>query len=149
SPLAIPLTQLGSSLGGLGAGTGKVLEQAFGAAKMTSELAWFKGREPFIESPQKKMDTYFMLLQDREQKDPPRLKAIAMETKWVLDPDSKSDGDARAKARYVQGLTLRNDEKFAEARDAFADTLKLIPDKGAKWAAHAHKSHKELIDPNE
>jgi hypothetical protein len=151
SPLSIPLAQLGMSLGGIGTGTSKVVEQSFDMAKVFSELGYFKTREPFIERPDQKMNTYITLLQDRRQNDPKRLAAITREAEWVRDQDSKADAESRSKARYVQGLALRNEEKFAEAKAAFAETLKMIPSLAlrAGWTELARKSQKELTDPNE
>jgi hypothetical protein len=146
SPLAIPLGQLSMSLGNVGSGTGKVVEKSFDMAKVFSELGYFRTREPFVQTPEQKMNTYITLLQDRKRNNPKELTDISREADWVRSPDSKADKDARAKARYVQGLALRNQEKFAEAKTAFDETLKMIP-KAGSWSELAQKSHNELIDP--
>lgn len=148
SPLAIPLGQLGMSLGGIGMGTSKVVEETFSTAKLVTELGWFQGREKFIETPQQKMNTYVTLLQDRKQNDAKRLADISREADWVRDPASKADAESRGKARYVQGLALRNLEKFAEARTAIDDSLKIVQKLGKAdlWAVQARKSHDELTD---
>jgi hypothetical protein len=67
SPLSIPLAQLGMSLGGIASGTSKVVEQSFGMAKVFSELGYFRIREPFIQTPEQKMNNYLALLQDRQR----------------------------------------------------------------------------------
>ncbi|MSQ93754.1 MAG: hypothetical protein EXR98_04270 [Gemmataceae bacterium] len=149
SPLAIPLGQLGQSLGNIGTGTGKVVEHTFDLARVFSELSYFRTREPFVETPQQKMNTYITLLQDRKQNDPKRLADISREAEWVREPTSKSDEESRGKARFVQGLALRNLEKFAEARNAIDESLKIVQKLGKSgvWAVYARKSHDELTDP--
>ncbi len=149
SPLAIPLGQLGLSLGGIGTGTSKVVEQSFSTAKLAAELGWFQGREKFIEAPEQKMNTYITLLHDRKQNDAKRLADISREAEWVIDPASRADAESRGKARYVQGLAHRNLERFAEARTAIAEALKAVQKLGKSdvWAVHARKTHDELTDP--
>jgi tetratricopeptide (TPR) repeat protein len=146
SPLAIPLIQLGQQLASVGSGTGKFVEKTFDVARLTAELGFYKTREPLIQSPQQKMDTDIALLQDRKRNNPKELAAITREADWVLTPESKSSADARGKARYVQGLALRNLEKFDEARAAFADALKAAP--AGAWTESVKKSKQELTDPN-
>ncbi len=150
SPLSIPLAQLGMSLGGIASGTSKVVEQSFGMAKVFSELGYFRTREPFIQTPEQKMNNYLALLQDRQRNNPKEVGDIIREADWVLAAEAKADVESRAKARYVQGLALRNQEKFTEAKSAFDETLKLIAkiDKTGVWSELALRSHKELVDPN-
>jgi hypothetical protein len=150
SPLSIPLAQLGMSLGGIGSGTSKVVEQSFGMAKVFSELGYFRTREPFIQTPEQKMNNYIALLQDRKRNNPKELADISREADWVLAPEAKADDESRAKARFVQGLALRNQEKFAAAKGAFDETLKMIAPlaKTGPWSELAQSSHKELVDPN-
>ncbi|MBI2809132.1 MAG: hypothetical protein HYX68_29470 [Planctomycetes bacterium] len=150
SPLSIPLAQLGLSLGGVGSGTSKAVEQSFSLAKVFTEISYFRAREPFVESPQQKMNTYITLLQDRAQTDAKKLADITREADWVLTKESKSDDEARGKARYVQGLALRNQEKFAAAKTAFDETQKIVQTlpKAGVWTAQARKSHAEITDPH-
>ena len=150
SPLAIPLTQLGTALGNIATDAGKVVEKSFDLTALLAEREFYRGREKFIETPQKKMDTYIALLQDRTYKDAEKLTAINREAEWVLMPESKSDRESQGKARYVQGLALRNQEKFAEARAAFADSLKIIAPvaKAGPLSASVKQSNLELTDAN-
>ena len=148
SPLSTPLAQIGMSLGSIGSGTTSAVAETFSKIKIATELGWYQGREKFIETPQQKMSTYVTLLQDRGQNNAKSMADIRREADWVLLKESKSDADAKSKARYVQGLTLRNEGKFAEAKIAFEDTLTMIP-AAAPWGGLARKSVKELTDPNE
>jgi len=118
-------------------------------AKAYAELDGFRSREEYLQKPQEKLDTYITLFQDRSENNPKALDAIIKEAGWVLTPEAKSTPEQQAKARYVQGLALRNQEKFAEAKTAFAEALKKVPagDKSA-WSQLARQSHAELLDPN-
>ncbi len=149
SPLSIPLAQLGMSLGGIGSGTSKVVEKSFDIAKVFTELGYFRSREPFIQTPEQKMDTHMALLANRKRNDAKELAAITREADWVLSKESKADAESRSKARFVQGLALRNLEKFAEARTAFDDSLdRLKPlDKAAPWSQAVTVARSEITDP--
>jgi hypothetical protein len=149
SPLSIPLAQLGMSLGGIGSGTSKVVEKSFDLSRVFSELGFFRTREPFIQTPEEKMDTHMALLTNRKKNDAKELNAITREADWVLSKDSKADDDARSKARFVQGLALRNQEKFADARTAFEETLdRLKPlNKAAPWSKAVANAQREITDP--
>ncbi len=146
SPLSIPIAQLGMSLGGIGSGASKMVEDIFGSAKSATELKWYQAREKLIQTPQQKMDTNIAILQDRTRNNPAELKAIALEADWVLDPESKSDPEARAKAQYVKGLALRNQEKYAEARTRFEQALKAASADAKGWKQLLERSNKELTD---
>ena len=150
SPLTIPLSQLGISLGGIGSGTSKVVEQSFDMAKVFSELGFFKTREPFVQTPEQKLNTHITILQDRQRNNPKELAAITREADWILSPEAKANDETRGKATYVKGLVLRNEEKFAPAKATLAETLKLIQplENTAPWTKLAIKSHKELTDPS-
>jgi hypothetical protein len=149
SPLAIPLAQLGMSLGGIGSEVTKMVGQSFGLAKVFAELGYFRAREPFIQTPEQKMDNYISLLQDRKRNNPKELADINREAEWVRSPEAKASVESRAKARYVQGLALRNQENFVAARAAFFETLKMIapPVKAGAWSELARNSQRELVNP--
>jgi hypothetical protein len=150
SPLTIPLSQLAQSLGNIGSGAGNAVQQSVNLGKLVSELAYYRGREQFIQTPEQKLDTYISLLQDRRQKDADRLKEIGKEVDWVLSKEAKAAPESRGKALYVQGLALRNQEKFDEARDSFDKALKEIQPLGkvGPWSETAKKSQQELEDPS-
>ena len=149
SPLSIPLAQLGMSLGGIGTGSSKLVEDAFSTAKTVTELKWYEAREPFIQKPHEKLDTHIKLLQDRVNSDPKALAAIAREADWVMSPESKTDAEVRAKAQFVKGLTYRNEQKFAEATKTFKETIDTIQPlmKVGPWKQQVADSYRELTDP--
>ncbi|MBI1833094.1 MAG: tetratricopeptide repeat protein, partial [Planctomycetes bacterium] len=150
SPLAVPAAQIGMSLGSIGSNAGSLLKDGFKYLDEAAQVRWFQGREPFIQTPEQKLANHVALLQDRSRRNAKELADIDREAVWVRS-NPKADADSKALARYVQGLALRNLEKFAEAKKAFEDTLTAIPKvPGAgTWHKLAHDSHRELVDPNE
>lgn len=146
SPLAIPLTNVGSSLSGIGMGFGRMVEKGFDTGALAAQLGFFRVREQFIQAPEQKLDTFAELLKDRKLKDPKTLDAVIRETDWVLSKESRASAEARAKALYVSGLALRNQEKFDEARKALDQAAKTTGIKGAS-VAQAKVALKELSDP--
>jgi hypothetical protein len=149
SPLSIPLTQLGAALGSIGTGTGSAVQHTFDLAKVFAELGFYTVREPFIQKPEQKLDTYIALLQDREFKDAGKLAEIGREVDWLLSDKSGALDEARGKARLVQGLALRNQEKFPEAKAALAEALKLAQtiEKPGAWSQDAGRAQEELTNP--
>ncbi len=149
SPLSIPLGQLGMSLGGIGSGTSKLVEDTFSTARTITELKWYETREPFIQKPHEKLDTHIKILQDRANNDPKSLAAMVREADWVMSKESKADAEARAKAQFVKGLTLRNEQKFAEATKTFKETIDTIQPmmKVGAWKGLVTDSYRELTDP--
>jgi hypothetical protein len=147
SPLVAPLTQVGTSLSGAGFGVGKVVMKVLDMGAVAGELGFYRLREPLIQRPEQKLDTLADLLMDRKMRDAKMLEAARRETAWVLSKDAKASADARAKAAYVNGLTLRNQEKFADARTAFDQAAKTPGAKG-EAVAQAKLALKELTDAN-
>jgi hypothetical protein len=147
SPLAIPLAHLGGSLSGLGAGVGRLVAKGVDTGLLTAELGLYRAREPFIQTPVEKLDTFAALLQDRSLNDPKQLAAIVRESDWVLSSDAKVSPEARAKALYVTGLAWRNEGKFNEARKALDGAVKHPGAKGATWQKRATVALAELTDP--
>ena len=144
SPLAIPLTQVANGLAKLGAGAGASVQRGFDLAKMATEVGFYRAREPFVQTPAQKLDAQAAVLQDRSSNDPEALSMIAREAAWVL-ASKDSSADAKAKALYVTGLALRNEAKYAEAKQAIEQAVKGAKD--APWAAGAKRSLAELTDP--
>jgi len=149
SPLAVPAAKIGMSLGSIGASAGSLLKDGFKYLDQGAQVVWFHGREKFIQTPEQKLANHVALLQDRGRRDAKELADITREADWVRT-NPKADAESKAKARYVQGLALRNLEKFAEAKKAFEETLAAIPKVPAagSWQDSAHKSHRELVDPD-
>ncbi len=148
SPLTIPLTQLASSLSSLGIGTGKLLEKGFDYAALTAELNFYRVREPFIQTPERKMDNYIAIFQDHNRKDAAEFVVALKEAAWLLSPEAKSAAEARAKALYVLGLVLRNQHQFDAAKKTLAEAGTIAAGlKDAGWAKQLERSIQELSDP--
>lgn len=147
SPLAGPLSQLGSALAGLGQGVGRMVAASVDTSLLAADLALLKAREPFIQTPAQKLDLYAALLQNRDVNGAKELDAIRREADWVLTRDASVSPAARAKALYVTGLALRNEGKFDAARKALADAVKHAGAKDAAWQKQAQADLVQLSDP--
>src|SRR5262249_26802809 len=91
--------------------------------------------------------TYAALLSNRSWKDPAELDAVRLEAEWIQLKEVKASPQARAKALYVTGLALRNQGRFAEARDALTESGKQAADlRDGAWAKKAQQALAELTD---
>lgn len=147
SPLAIPLTYLGKSLGGLGVGAGRFVENAFDYAALTAELSLYRAREPLIQAPDQKMDSYLALYQDHARQVPSEMAAALKDAAYVLGKDSKAKPADRAKALFVVGLIQRNQQKFDEARTSLQAALKETVLVKGSLAKQIEAALQELTDP--
>ncbi|MFO0967996.1 MAG: hypothetical protein U0793_20760 [Gemmataceae bacterium] len=146
SPLAGPLTSLAGGVASMPLGMDKLFAKSVDLAALTAELGFYRVREPLITGPDKNIDLYLVLLQDRTRKD---VDTPVREATWLLAKEAKSSPETEAKALYVLGLAERNQEKFSAAVKSFAaalDRLKAVKDAGL-WAQLAKISHAELTDP--
>lgn len=148
SPLAQPLVQLARSMSGLATGAGDLLKKGFDEASLLAELSFYRLREPLIETPERKMDTYRVLLKDRGRTDPAELALASKEAAWVLSKEAAYSPEQRAKALYVAGLAARNLQQFESARTNIEAAIKTGSEaKDADWLEEAKASLKELTDP--
>jgi hypothetical protein len=146
APLVISLGQMASAVGTLGANVGGILRGGFDTAKLGGELAYYRTREPLIQTPEQKLDTWVALLQNRDHKDARDLTAARNEAQYVLG-DTRASAEARAKAQYVIGLTDRNSGKFEEARQALDQAVKAAAGaKAGPWVNAASRVQRELSD---
>ena len=145
SPLAIPLTALANALSGVGVGAGHMIEKGFDVAALTTELSYYRLREPLITGPDRKMDAYINLFQDPSRKDNGELATALKEASWLLSKEAKASPEARAKALYVTGLAQRNQEKFDDAKKTLEEALKQANKlKDAAWSKQAETALKEF-----
>ena len=107
TPLVISLGQMAAAVGGLGSEVGGIMQRSYDAAKLNAELAYYRGREPLIQTPEQKLDTWAALLQDRSHNGGADLTAASNEAQWVL-ADPRAGAAAKARAHYVIGLAERN-----------------------------------------
>lgn len=148
SPLAIPLSNLAGALGGLGLGTGKMVERVYDAAALASELNYFRLREPLIVGPEKKLDSHIALLLDRDRKAGDELTLAVKEAAWLISPEAKTAPLAAAKAHLVLGLAARNQERFDDARKELNAALAGVGEgKGVAWVEAARETLAEISDP--
>jgi hypothetical protein len=147
APLVTALGQVASVMGNLGSDLGGLLQGGFDTGKLAAELAYYRTREPLIQTPEQKLDTWAALFRDRSYQDNAGLNAAANEARWVLS-DTRASADAKAKAHYVLGLVDRNRGKLADARQELDQAVKAAAGaKASPWAKAAGQALTELADP--
>jgi tetratricopeptide (TPR) repeat protein len=105
-----------------------------------AKLTALESRLRQAHTPQQMIDLWAPLLQqDRSRKD---VAAEAARDGKMVAEDPKSTPELKAKARYVEGLALRNEGKFEDARKA----LQAAVTGGAKGDS-AGRALAELLDP--
>jgi hypothetical protein len=152
SPLVSAVGQLADSFGTAGGGVVDTLAQLYDLGSWTAQrearLAYYKGREPMIHSPEKMLGHWIALLNDRDRSDAGELaKIAARDAQWVIQKDDQASPETKAKAKYVLALALRNQLSYAGAR-ANLDEALAGPAKpeDAAWRAEAQKVRTELTD---
>lgn len=96
-------------------------------------------------TPQQMLDVWLPLLQQsRANKD--LAEKAATDARNVMK-DKQAPANILGEARCVEGLALRNQGKYDDARKALSDSLKQAAQKGG-WATYAQSGHAELTDPN-
>jgi hypothetical protein len=152
SPLTSGVAELADTLGGAGASVGQALAQTFSLARWTAaregQLAYYKAREPMVQTPEKMLDYWIPLLQNRDHKD---AKAVAekasRDAQWVLVRDLTADAQARAKASYVLGLAERNQGHYAKAKELLAKAAAgPAQANDPAWRKQARQAAGELTD---
>jgi tetratricopeptide (TPR) repeat protein len=101
-----------------------------------------------VEPAEQRLDVILAALRDRGFKDAGELDRFAKFADAVRK-DAKASPEARARAAFAEALILRNQEKFAEARNSLEQAIKeaaALKDGKALQAA-AEQTHKELTDP--
>jgi cellobiose-specific phosphotransferase system component IIA len=147
SPLAIPLQQFAGGLGGLGTGAGNLMQRAFNYAELSAQLNYYRAREPLILTPEKKLETFLALVQDRGQKDGPSIAEALEITRWLLSKEAQATPHVRGQALLVTGLLHRNREKFDAARKDLKEAARLLTLAKDANAKIAQEAEKELTEP--
>ncbi len=147
SPLAIPLAQLANALASLSASPAAGLKGSFETAALLAEVGYYRLREPLIAGPEQMLDAYLAIHQDRKRSDPQLQAAALRDAAWVLSPEAKASPVAKAKAHAVIGLIRRNQEKYAEAKQALEAALAGADKGAAPWSAVAKAALEEMTNP--
>jgi tetratricopeptide (TPR) repeat protein len=145
SPLTVPLTQMAAALGGLGLNPARDAKNAFESAAVLAELNFYRMREPLIQSPEQKLDSYLVIYRERRPIGADEATAALKDAEWILSKEAKSTAAAKAKALTVTGLVKRNQDKHGEAKQALEAAV-ATPATGA-WTAQAKQALKELNEP--
>jgi hypothetical protein len=148
SPLLLPLGEFASALGNLGGNTTQMVQRAFDLTALAAEVGYYRLREPLIQSPEAKLDTWIAVLQGRQPGDPADLSGAIREADWLRSKEAKASPETRAKALFISGLILRNQNKYTEARQALQTAVKEGESlKRAAWLDPAKLALRELTDP--
>ncbi len=113
SPLGSSLGGLLGAFGGMATAPGDLFKKALDNAKLSAALASAKTQNAFAETPEHRLDTMVILLTDRAYADAKELETFKRFIDWVRSKDSKTSGEARAKALYAEGLMQRNQQNTA------------------------------------
>ncbi len=148
SPVVLPLSEVVSSLTGLGSATGGVFAKGIDMGTTLSELAFYKAREHLIQTPAQKLDVWTALLRDRGNQ-PSNLQQAKNEAEYIRSDGSKADPNAKGKALFVLGLIARNRENFDEAKNLLAECVKegAALTKKPAWLQPAQQALDELTKP--
>jgi hypothetical protein len=147
SPLVTAASQAASTFASAGKGlvdiAGMLYRAGEATARREAELAYYRLREPLVYSPQKMLDQWIPLLEDRDRKDAAEVaKKAARDAKWVLNLDTKATPEVKAKAKYVLGLVARNQGDYTAAKKYLDDAAKVK----APWQQNARGAVKGLTD---
>jgi hypothetical protein len=149
SPLVNALRRTVGHLGYLGndATIGGMIRSELAARTLAAEekAAQYAILNAQARTPLDMLDFWLPLLERRENKEVQA--GAALDAKRVLDLKTLAALD-RARARCVQGLVLRNEGKFDEAREALTDALKVkAAAKEGFWRKYAVHAQRQLTDP--
>lgn len=147
SPLAGPLATLAGAFGKTTLGIGELVRNAYEDAAVVGELNYRRVLGGLAPSPEQQLDRLMAALQNADQVGAATVADANKLASFVLSNETKASDTARAKAHYVQGLVLRHERKYADARKAFDAAKKLAKDSTEPWAVLVRRSHSELTDP--
>lgn len=141
SDLALGLSRLGGDTASGAARTYALLNRLANGLAQTAD---YEMRLRQARTPQQMINLWpAVLQQDRGRKD---IAEVAAKDAADVAADGRADAETRAKARYVEGLALRNAGKYDAARKALQEAVAGSA-KGDGWKASARQALKELTDP--
>jgi hypothetical protein len=146
SPLTAPLVQLAAKVGSLSLAPATDAKNAFEVAALLAEVNYYRLREPFVQSPEQRLDTYLSLYTRRAKSQGGDDAMALKEATWLVSKNSKAPAAVQAKAHAVRGLILRNQEKFGEAKEALQAAVAAAGPNAGPWAAQAKLALAELTD---
>lgn len=136
------VADVGGTAGTLAGWVARNYEVASQLALSQSQVARYEFLINQTRTPQQMLDLWMLLLQDNVR---PNLVEKAVHDAQVTGKDKAADAEAKAQARAVEGLALRNQGKLVEARKVLQEAL-ATKTKG-EWRALVEGAAKELTDP--
>jgi tetratricopeptide (TPR) repeat protein len=148
APLVYSVGKVVSIVREMGGDSGLWLKAAVEKSAAELKLKIYEAREPLIDTPEKKLDTWLSLFREHSFRSATELDKAASDVAWVTSEDAKAAPEIKAKALYLQGLLSRNQEKFDEARKSLEVALKLAEDLKTppSWKNAAASALEELTD---
>src|SRR5205085_2289721 len=124
-----------------------LLTSAYEDAAVVGELNYYRVLDALAPTPEQQLDRLIAALQNADVATRTVTDANKL-AQFVLSKEAKASDAARAKAHYVEGLVLRHERKFAEARKQFEQAKQLAKDTTEPWGVLIRRSHSELTDPS-
>lgn len=147
SPLAAPLGMLADSLGTMTFGVGELMKNSYDTTASLAEINFYRVRESFTPTAEQQLDRLAAALANREEKSAALIDDANRLQEWIATHEAKFSSAAKAKAFYAKGLGLRNQQKYAEARESLEKAAEMVQANNAAWAEQIRRSHAELSDP--
>lgn len=147
SPLVSALGRMGTNvnvLGGFGNQVAKTMNLAGALAVSQAQAARYQVLLRESRTPHDMLDIWLALLENGGAKD--SHDKAALDVRRVGNDESASP-TTRATAKCLEGMLLRNEGKYAEARTALKESLVIEGAKPGDWKTQASSTLKELTDP--
>jgi tetratricopeptide (TPR) repeat protein len=146
APVVNALARIYGSMGAAGRGPGGELARNFDLGAMLASSQTSNARYAMLlqqsRPPQQMLDLWLPLLADRDNKIIARLAALDAKR---VKADKGAGAEAHAEAACVEGLALRNQGKYDDARTALAEAAKKAGE--AAWRKYGTDGLAELTDP--
>lgn len=146
APVVNALARISGALGAAGRGPGGELARNLDLGAMLASSQTSNARYAMLlqqsRPPHQMLDLWLPLLGDRDNKIVAKLAALDAKR---VKADKGAGAEAHAEAACVEGLALRNQGKYDEARVALADAAKKAGE--AAWRKYSTDGVAELTDP--
>jgi tetratricopeptide (TPR) repeat protein len=146
APVVNALARISGALGSAGRGPGGEMARNFDLAAMLASSQTSNARYQILfqqsRPPAEMLKLWLPLLQDRDNAVIAKLAALDATR---VKADKAAGAEAHAEAACVEGLALRNQGKYDDARTSLADAVKKAGE--AAWRKYSTDGLAELTDP--
>jgi tetratricopeptide (TPR) repeat protein len=148
-PAVTALGQLVSSLSRLSARAGMALQKVLDRTALEGQLRYYQLREPLLQTPEERLETWLALFQSHEPRPPREQTAALHDAQWLLAPEAHAPPAIRLKALYLRGLIARQQGKYEDARQALRQAQQLLAVAGLAKSAVATSLEQALRELTE